>query len=57
MGMQMELSEYLRVLRDRWRSVVVVALIVLGAVAAATLAMTPQYTSSVRMFFAVEGVT
>ncbi|MEE6283182.1 polysaccharide biosynthesis tyrosine autokinase [Georgenia sp. MJ170] len=51
----MELGDYFRVLRNRWLSVLSVALVVLAATAAATLLMTPQYTSSTRMFFAVQG--
>lgn len=51
----MELGDYLRTLRARWLTVVVVALVALAASAAATLLMTPEYTSSTRMFFAVQG--
>ncbi len=51
----MELGDYLRVLRNRWLSVAVVAVIVATAAVAATLLATPQYSSSTRMFFAVQG--
>lgn len=51
----MELGDYLDVLRSRWLTVAAVTLIVLAAAAAATLLTTPQYTSSTRMFFAVQG--
>src|SRR5690625_1318701 len=51
----MELGDYLDVLRSRWLTVAVTTLLVLAATAAATLLMTPQYTSSTRMFFAVQG--
>ncbi|WP_413452519.1 polysaccharide biosynthesis tyrosine autokinase [Georgenia phoenicis] len=51
----MELGDYLRTLRTRWLTVVAVTLVTLAATAAATLLMTPQYTSSTRMFFAVQG--
>src|SRR5690625_2652643 len=50
----MELGDYLRVLRSRWITVVAVALVVLAATAVATLAATPKYTSSTRLFFAVQ---
>lgn len=51
----MELGEYLRIARHRWLSIAVVAFIVIAATAGATLLMTPQYSSSTRMFFAVQG--
>lgn len=51
----MELSHYLRVLRKRWMSVVTVTLVILAAVVAGTLAVTPKYTATTRMFFAVQG--
>ncbi|QDB79930.1 polysaccharide biosynthesis tyrosine autokinase [Georgenia wutianyii] len=51
----MELRDYLHVLRTRWLSIVTVALVTLAATAAATLLTTPEYTSSTRMFFAVQG--
>lgn len=51
----MELREYLEVVRRRWLSVVVVALVILAGVLGATLLMTPKYTATTRVFFAVEG--
>src|SRR5690625_2604863 len=51
----MDLGDYVNVLRSRWLTVVSVALLTIAATAAATLLMTPQYTSSTRMFFAVQG--
>lgn len=51
----MELSTIFSVLRDRWLTVSVAAFLVVATTGAATLLMTPQYTSSVRMFFAVQG--
>jgi len=50
-----ELHDYLDVLRRRWITVTIVALITIAAAAAATLAMTPKYTATTRLFFAVEG--
>src|SRR5690625_1724587 len=54
-GKYMELGDYLHVLRTRWLTITVIALATLAATAVATLLMTPQYTSSTRMFFAVQG--
>lgn len=51
----MELREYLDVLRRRWVSVVVVTLVMVAAASALTLATTPRYTATTRLFFAVEG--
>src|SRR5690625_6951980 len=51
----MDLGDYVNVLRSRWLTVVSIALLTIAATAAATLLMTPQYTSSTRMFFAVQG--
>ena len=50
----MELTDYLRVLRERWVSVALVAFVTLAVVAVVTFVMTPQYTSTTRMFFAVQ---
>ncbi|WP_416380808.1 polysaccharide biosynthesis tyrosine autokinase [Georgenia sp. H159] len=50
----MELGDYLSVLRSRWITVAVVTLATLAATALATLLATPQYTSSTRIFFAVQ---
>src|SRR5690606_16682681 len=43
-----------RVLRSRWLGIATVALTTLAVTAGATLLATPQYTSSTRMFFAVQ---
>ncbi|MEE6274176.1 polysaccharide biosynthesis tyrosine autokinase [Georgenia sp. MJ206] len=51
----MELGSYLHLLRTRWLTVAVVCLATLLAAAVATLMTTPQYTSSTRLFFAVQG--
>lgn len=51
----MEVREFLEVLRRRWLSASIVALLVLAGAAAATLATTPTYTSTTRLFFAVQG--
>lgn len=51
----MELGDHLHVLRTRWLTITAIALATLAAAAVATLLMTPQYTSSTRMFFAVQG--
>lgn len=53
-GVRMELGDYLRVIRSRWASITAIALLALAGTAAATLAMTPQFTSSTRIFFAVQ---
>ncbi|MCM3661331.1 polysaccharide biosynthesis tyrosine autokinase [Georgenia satyanarayanai] len=53
-GARMELGDYLRVLRSRWLTIVGVALLTLAATAVGTLLATPQYTSSTRIFFAVQ---
>jgi capsular exopolysaccharide synthesis family protein len=46
----MELRDYLRLLRRRWLQIVAVALATTGAVVAYTLAVTPMYESSARLF-------
>src|SRR5690625_793277 len=51
----MDLGDYVNVLRSRWLTVVSIALLTIASAAAATLLMTPQYTSTTRMFFAVQG--
>src|SRR5690625_1756950 len=51
----MELTDYLRVLRSRWRSIAAVVLAVLAGTVALTLLTTPMYSSSTRLFFAVQG--
>lgn len=51
----MDLRDYLEILRRRWISALLVALAVLGAVAAYTFTATPKYTATTRLFFAVQG--
>lgn len=50
----MELLHYLRSIRDRWRTGVVVALLIGAAVAAATLVQTPEYQATNRVFVQVQ---
>lgn len=50
----MQVHDYLPILRKRWMSIVGVALLVLAAVAGVTLLLTPQYTATARLFFAVQ---
>jgi len=50
-----DLHDYLEVLRRRWVSVTIVALATFAVAAAVTLATTPKYTATTRLFFAVEG--
>ncbi|MEW3744871.1 Wzz/FepE/Etk N-terminal domain-containing protein, partial [Pseudomonas aeruginosa] len=51
----MELRDYLKILRHRWLSVVVVTLATLALAAGITLLMTPTYTANTRLFFGVQG--
>lgn len=46
----MELRDYLRVLRRRWVSITLIALVVVGAAVAYTATRTPEYGSSARLF-------
>lgn len=46
----MELLHHLRSIRDRWRTGVVVALLIAAAVAAVTLLQTPEYQATNRVF-------
>ena len=46
----MELRDYLRIARRRWMTIVIVTLLALGATAAFTLRVTPQYASTARLF-------
>jgi uncharacterized protein involved in exopolysaccharide biosynthesis len=46
----MELRDYLRIARRLWMTIVIVALLVVGATALFTLRVTPQYASSARLF-------
>ena len=55
MGPLVELRDYLEIVRRRWISAAVVALVILAGVSGATLLMTPKYTATTRLFFAVEG--
>lgn len=53
----MDLHDYLRALRKRWVSALVIALAVTGLAGGASYMMEPQYTASARMFFAVQSGT
>ena len=46
----MELADYLRILRKRWLVIVVMTLLGLGAAAAASLVITPQYEATTQVF-------
>lgn len=50
-----ELNQYLRTLRERWRSAAIVALLVLGAVGAVTALQPVTYQSSSRIFVQARG--
>jgi capsular exopolysaccharide synthesis family protein len=50
-----QLRDFLIVLRNRWRSVAACALLVLGATAAYTLTLTPNYTATARVYFSASG--
>jgi len=50
-----EPREYLDILRRRWMSIVIITLVTLASVAAATLMMPKAYTATTRVFFAVSG--
>ena len=49
----MEPREQLGILRRRWLSIVIVTLLTLASVSAATLMMPKAYTATTRLFFAV----
>ncbi|HZA33126.1 MAG TPA: Wzz/FepE/Etk N-terminal domain-containing protein [Propionibacteriaceae bacterium] len=51
----MEPREQLGILRRRWLSIVIVTLLTLASVSAATLMMPKSYTATTRLFFAVAG--
>jgi succinoglycan biosynthesis transport protein ExoP len=51
----LELRAYLEMLRRRWLTVLVAALVALAASAAVTLLTTPKYTATTRLFFGVDG--
>lgn len=46
----MELRDYLRIVRRRWLSIVLCTVLAVGAAAALTSQMTPQYQSSAQLF-------
>ena len=46
----MELRDYLRILRRRWRLILATALVAVGASAALSLAQTPQYAATAQLF-------
>ena len=46
----MELADYLRILRKRWLIIVVMTLLGIGAAAAASLVITPQYQATTQVF-------
>lgn len=50
-----ELRDYFRILRRRWLVVSIIALTCLAIAGAASLAVTPRYTATTRLFFGVEG--
>jgi polysaccharide biosynthesis transport protein len=50
----MNTGDYFGLLRKRWRSIAAVALLVLAAVSALTLVMTPSYSATARVFFGVQ---
>ncbi|GAB2683776.1 tyrosine-protein kinase domain-containing protein [Thalassiella azotivora] len=50
----MEISQYLRVLRERWRFVALLTLLSLGGAAAASLLSTPVYRASTQLFVAAQ---
>lgn len=51
----MELRDCLEILRRRWVSALVLALLVMAAVTTATLLTTPKFTATTRLYFAVQG--
>ncbi len=50
----MDLHDYLEVFRRRWVSATIVLLVITALTTAGTMVMTPQYTATTRLFFAVE---
>ncbi len=48
----MDFHEYLGIVRSRWLSVVITALVFLAATSVVTLALTEKYTATTRLFFA-----
>ncbi|WP_373995760.1 polysaccharide biosynthesis tyrosine autokinase, partial [Streptomyces sp. NP160] len=53
----MELTDYLRVLRKRWLSIVVLTALALAGAAAATLAATPEYQAQTKLFVRTSGAS
>ena len=51
----MELQDYLRILRKRWLTIVVSALVVVGLAGLLTVIQTKHYTSSTQFFVSVSG--
>lgn len=51
----MELRDLLTVLRRRWTTILIITLVVSAASAGLTLTLTPKYTASTRLIFAVSG--
>lgn len=51
----MELAEYLRVLRQGWRIVLMASLVVVTMVAAATAMATPQFRATAQLFVSASG--
>lgn len=51
---EVELRDYLRILRKFWRSISALALISIAAAAAISLAVTPTYTASTSLFLTVQ---
>src|SRR5699024_9997383 len=49
-GKYMELTDYLRIMRQRWVTIVLVVLVAIAASATVTWQMTPQYESTDRLF-------
>jgi len=54
-GGSVEPREHLGILRRRWLSIVIITLLTLASVSAATLMMPKAYTATTRLFFAVAG--
>jgi len=50
-----EVRDYINILRRRWLSVLIVTLTALAGASLITLTMTPKYTATTRLFFAVAG--
>jgi capsular exopolysaccharide synthesis family protein len=57
MGTEMELHDYVRVLRTRWAVIVACTLSTIALAAAITWHATPQYAASARLFVSTQGST